>query len=121
MFTKRMGVFMTTCEEMVKAFEVHTPYAEVIGEFTYHDGNAVWLKLAGCGPSDNHTFTHKHYDPEYINKMYEGKFVRLRGERSWDYRAQMWGYRWTLHAVNVWDDMVKDADSKILAMCGTNC
>jgi hypothetical protein len=104
MFTNQTGVFMTTCEEIAKAY-----------------GNAVWLELAGCGASDSHTFTHRHNIPEYITKMYKGKIVRLMGERSWDYREQMWGYRWTLHAVNVWDNMVKDADHKVLAMCGTNC
>lgn len=53
--------------------------------------------------------------------MYKGKIVRLMGERSWDYREQMWGYRWTLHAISVCDNLVKDADHKVLAMCGTNC
>lgn len=121
MFTNQTGVIMTTCEAMVKAYEVHAPYAEVIGEFICHDGNAIWLELAGCGASDSHTFTHRHSNPEYITQMYKGKMVRLMGERSWDYREQMWGYRWTLHAVNAWDNIVKGANHNVLAMCGTNC
>ena len=100
------GVLYTTCEEVVEMYGTHNPYAQVIGKFICHDGNAVWLELAGCGASDSHTFTHKNNFFGYLNEIYKGKIVRLMGERSWDYREQMWGYRWTLHAVNVSDDMV---------------
>lgn len=112
---------LTTCEEMVKACESHEPYAEVIGKFISHDGNAVWLELAGCGASDSHAFTHKNTCPEYVTKMHEGKIVRLLGARAWDYRAEMWGYRWTLHAIAAEDNAVMGASKEMLAMCGTNC
>jgi len=102
-------------------YDVHAPYAEVIGRYVCHTGQAVVLQLNGCDSSDRHEFTHAHNIPEHMNKMYKGKIVRLLGERSWDYRAQIWGYRWTLHAVNLWEDAVKASSADIHKMCGTNC
>lgn len=106
---------------MAEAYNTHAPYAEIIGKFACHTGQNVVLQLNGCGASDSHLFTHVHNIPEYMNKMFNGKIVRLLGERSWDNRANMWGYRWTLHAVNLWEDAVKASPASVQAMCGTNC
>lgn len=116
-----LPVTLTTCVQIAQAYNTHAQYAEVIGKYVCHDGQAVWIQLDGCGASDSHTFTHTHNIPEYMNKMYNGKIVRLLGERSWDSRARMWGYRWTLHSVNLWEESVKASPTGIKALCGTNC
>ena len=116
-----LPVTLTTCEQLVHMYETHAPYAEVIGKYVCHDGQAVWVKLNGCDSSDNHEITHRHNIPEYMDKMFNGKIVRLLGERSWDSRARMWGYRWTLHSVNLWEESVQASPASIKALCGTNC
>ncbi len=106
---------------MGNIYKQHMPYAEIIGRYTCHDGQAVWLKLDGCGASDNHDFTHRHHSPEFVDEMYSGKLIRLVGRRSWDGRSNMWGYSWTVHPVNLWEQGIEDAPEYIKAMCGTNC
>lgn len=121
MFANQTGVSLTTCEAIPNIYGTHAPYATIVGRFICHTGDSVVLELSGCGASDSHSFTHKHHDAEYMTKMYKGKLVCLKGERSWDYREQMWGYRWTLHTVNLFDQGMENAPENIKKMCGTNC
>lgn len=121
MFANQTGVSLTTCEEIGNIYGTHAPYANIIAKYISHDGHAVWVELSGCGASDSHTFTHRHSDPEYMDDMFKGKLVRLMGQRSWDYREQRWGYRWTLHSVNLWEQGMENAPEDIKKMCGTNC
>lgn len=94
-----MNIKTTTCEQVVEIFNTHAQYAEVVGKFICHDGQQVWVELNGCGASDSHTFTHKHIEPEQVNGMFNGKLIRLKGERAWDNFAEIWGYRWTIHQI----------------------
>ena len=114
-------VKLTTCEQLAHIYETNAPYAEVIGKYVSHDGQAIRLELVGCGASDSHEITHRNNIPEYMDKMFNGKIVRLLGERSWDSRARMWGYRWTVHSVNLWEKSVQASPASIKVLCGTNC
>ena len=119
--TQEAGVKLTTCYELGKTYADHDRFALVVGKYICHTGTTVLLELVGCGQSDSHEFTHRHDTPDYMDKMFQGKLVRLMGERCWDYRMQVWGYRWTIHSVNLWEQGMENAPADIKRMCGTNC
>jgi len=97
-------------------------YVTVTGKFVGHDGNFVWIQLGGCGASDSHLLPHRNTrNSEYVQKMYMNKLVRLRGERKWEDATNMWGYRYTLCSVNLWEQGMENAPESIKRMCGTNC
>lgn len=102
MFTKsnKAGVKMTTCEEMASACNTYQPRIEVIGEWIHHSGQEVWIRLAGCGESDSHTYNHFHDNPVYMNRMFADRVVRLIGERNYDWSINGWIYRWSIVPVN---------------------
>lgn len=113
--------FLTSCEQYGHMLDTKQQYIEVVGKFITHDGNQVWLELNGCGASDSHTFTHRNSFFGYLNEMYKGKIVRVKGERRFDWKSETWGYSWTLHCVNVWEQGMDAAPANIKNMCGTNC
>ena len=93
-------ITLTTCEYLGKAVAERSSSINVIGKFICHTGTQVWVELAGCGQSDSHQFNHVHSSPDYINKMYKGKLVRIEGRRFWSYTECVWKYMWTIHTVN---------------------
>lgn len=112
---------LTTCEQYADMYNNHARHITVVGRFTAHDGNAVWVKLGGCGQSDNHLFEHRHMDPAYINRMFDGKLIRVNGTRYYNWNANAWQYQWTIGSVNLWEQGMDMAPSDIKNMCGTNC
>lgn len=113
---------LTTCEQYARQFNDHASYISIVGRFVKHDGYQVWVKLGGCGESDSHQIDHLATENcDYLNKMYEGKLIRLKGELRYDSDARVWNYQWTIYPVNAWDQDTQNAPENLKRMFGTNC
>lgn len=112
---------LSTCHEVGEATNKQANYVEVIGEFLFHDGQVIMLKLAGCGAGDLHSFAHAHNVPDYMNRAYNGKLVRLKGELSWNSRVLQWQYNWTVYSVNFWEEGAMASSPEMQKKFGLNC
>lgn len=101
---------------MYKEYPVHVT---VTGKFVAYNNNFVWIQLGGCGESDSHQLP--FHNTEHLEKLYKNKLVRLRGTRAWENATNKWGYSWTVHPVNLWEQGMENAPEDIKKLCGTNC
>lgn len=98
-----------------------TNFVELVGEFVHHDGQQIWLKLDGMGSTDSFRFRHAHNVPDYMNRAYEGKLVRLKGFMSWNSRALVWEYDWSVYSVNFWETGAMASSPEMQKKFGLNC
>ena len=97
MFTNTsFQVEISDYQQFTQAIDNRDTYISVIGHYIKHDGDFVHLLLDG----GDHQFNHKNSFFGYINKMYKGRIVCVKGERRFDHENEEWYYLWTLHAVN---------------------
>jgi hypothetical protein len=113
---------LTTCEEYARKVNDHASYISIVGRFVRHDGYQIWVKLGGCGESDSHQLEHlATQNCARINKMYEGRLIRLNGERVYNWDAGVWDYQWAICPVNAWEQDTQNAPENLKRMFGTNC
>ena len=117
--------FLTSCEHFHAMEESRAHHIELVGEFVCHSGWDVVVKLDSCGASDSHSFEHfATNNCDYINRMFEGKLIRLVGRRYYESPETGgggWDYQWTISSVNLWEQGMNEAPDDIKRMCGTNC
>lgn len=116
---------LTPCEDYHAMERDRAHHIELVGKFVSHEGWEVVIKLGGCGASDSHSFEHLAINNrDYINRMFEGKLIRLVGRRYYESPETGgggWDYQWTIYPVNLWEQGMNEAPADIKNMCGTNC
>jgi hypothetical protein len=114
-------MFTITSNEYAEMINSKQRYIEVYGKFKHHDGNNIWLELAGCDGSDSHLFEHSATETHNsLTEIYKDKIVRVTGQYRFDNRTQKWGYFWLLDTVSVYYAVALKAPREIIDMCGIN-
>ena len=92
----RLGII----RDFVSDDEMHLVHKDEVYDFTYHDGYRVWVKSPTGGETDFLQFSHYNTNYDLLNKMYEGKKIRIVSRREWNGPGGNSYWINTIHNVN---------------------